>query len=86
MGEEDMTKYQMSELSGLFVEQLTGNETFNGIAPFKVQFGYVSEVCRHDGVRILDCPKALLVEVIEWANKQEPYVGISIHDGALFVR
>jgi hypothetical protein len=81
-----MTKGQMSKLSELFVQQLTGTETFNGIAPFKVQFGYVDEICCHDGVRILSCPQALLVEVIEWAAGQSPYVGVSIHDGALFVR
>jgi hypothetical protein len=82
-----MTKDQMSDLSILFAKQATGTESFsNGIAPFTVQFGYVHEICRHDGVRILDCPQTLLNAVIEWAKGQSPYISVSIHDGALFVK
>jgi hypothetical protein len=85
--EMGMTKDQMKDLSGLFAQQATGTESFsNGIAPFTVQFGYVNEVCCHDGVRILDCPQSLLNAVIEWAKGQTPYVGVSIHNGALFVK
>lgn len=85
-----MNKQQMYSLSGVFAQLATGGTgtdiAINGIAPFTVQYGYVQEICKHDGVRVLDCPMTVLVKVLEWAKDQTPYVGVSIHDGALFVR
>lgn len=77
-----MNKQQMFSLSGVFA-QLAAETS---VAPFTVQYGYVQEICKHDGVRILNCPQTVLKKVLEWADGQTPYVGVSIHDGALFVR
>jgi hypothetical protein len=82
-----MTSDQVAGLAEHLARQLTGGGAIgNGSAPFTVQFGYVSTVCKIDGVLIRDASPAVTSSVIRWAETQQPRVYVSATNDGLMVR
>ena len=84
-----MTSGQMVELAAWLARKQTGGGMFHdGMAPFTVRFGYISEtsgVCKHDGIVITDAPPRLLYDLIEWREDQSPTVSVHVGYGGLLV-
>jgi hypothetical protein len=82
-----MISDQVRALALHLATQLTGGGMFgDGSAPFTVQFGYVSQICKRDGVLIRDASPAVTTSVIKWAETQQPDVYVSVQNDGLMVR
>ena len=82
-----MVSDQVGALARHLATQLTGSGLWgDGSAPFTVQFGYVQEICRKDGVLIRDASPAVTTSVIKWAETQQPRVYVSVQNDGLMVR
>lgn len=85
-----MTKDQCKELIGVLANLMTDGGMFHdGVAPFTVQFGYVSKpagICKNDGIVIRNGAAPVVVKTIMgWAEEQSPHVMVFIEYDGLFV-
>lgn len=82
-----MTRDQLTDLTDLIIRETT-RDTFSHAAPVTLQLGYLGEPIRTVAARVLSAPPGVVARIVDWGETQRangPYVGVSIHEGALHV-